>query len=116
MRTPRSKAAFACSAVASLCPSETVTPRSSSRSISAVGAGKLRRERHQPHRPAVDQPVEEREVRVAPRRCDVRAEAPRREERPLEVDAEDQRVVAGGGTSRSAASTCSSGEVIRVGR
>ena len=36
--TPRSNAAFACSAVASLWPSETVTPRSSSRVDQRVGA------------------------------------------------------------------------------
>ena len=42
-----------------------------------VGAGELRRERHQPDRAAVEQPVEQREVGVAPRRGDVRAEAAR---------------------------------------
>ena len=117
MRTPRSKAALACSAVASLCPSETVTPRSSSRVDQRVGAGQLGRERHQPDRPAVEQPVEQGEVGVAARRGPVRAEPPRREERALEVHAEDARARrASVGTSRSAASSCSSGEVISVGR
>ena len=38
-RAPRSNAAFACAAVASVCPSEIVTPRSTSRSISAPAPG-----------------------------------------------------------------------------
>ena len=42
-----------------------------------VGAGKLRRERHQPDRPAVEQPVEQRQVGIAPRRGVVRAEPAR---------------------------------------
>ena len=39
LRAPRSNAAFACAAFASVCPSETATPRSSSRSISASAPG-----------------------------------------------------------------------------
>ncbi len=54
-----------------------------------VGAGKLGSERHQPHRPAVEQQVEQREVGIASRRRHVRSETLRREERTLEVDAED---------------------------
>ena len=42
LRAPASNAAFACAAVASLWPSETATPRSSSRSISSPAPGELR--------------------------------------------------------------------------
>ena len=90
--TPRSKALFACSAVASLCPSDTVTPRSSSRSITGR-AGELRRERHRAHRAAVEQPLEQRQVGIAARAGDVRPESPRREEGPLEVRPEDARIL-----------------------
>ena len=45
------------------------TPRSSRRSISASAPGELGRERHQPHGPAVEQPLEQRRGRgrAAPR-------------------------------------------------
>ena len=90
-RAPRSKAAFACAAVASLCPSETTTPRSSSRSISSPAPGSSGRQRHQPHRARVEQALEERQIGIAPGRGLVRPEPGRREERALEVHAEDPR-------------------------
>src|SRR5205823_4439463 len=50
-------------------------------------------ERDEADRPGREQPLEERRVRVAPRLGRVRAEAIRREERALEVDAEDPRAL-----------------------
>ena len=52
-------------------------------------ARELGRERHQPHGTCREQALEQRRIGVAPRRQAVRAEAPRGEERALEVDAED---------------------------
>jgi hypothetical protein len=42
-----------------------------------MGAGELRREGHEPHRPGGEQPVEKRRIRVAPRRGRVRPESRR---------------------------------------
>ena len=91
-RAPRSKAAFACSAVASLWPSETVDAALEQPVDQVAGARQLGRERHQPHRPA-----RRAGARAAPAsgsRRDgglVRAESRRREERPFEMHAEDAR-------------------------
>ena len=68
-------------------------------------AGQLRRQRHHPHRPRGEQPLEQRSVGIAPAVRRMRAEPPRREERPLEVHAEDARARPDhAGTSASAAS------------
>ena len=67
VRTPRSKAALACSAVASVWPTETAMPRASSRSISSPAPGQLGRERDEPDRPGGEQALEQRGVGVAPR-------------------------------------------------
>ena len=59
-----------------------------------AGAGKLGGKRHQPHRPRVEQAVEQRHVGVTAGFRNMRAEAARREKRPFEVHAEDARPLA----------------------
>ncbi len=55
------------------------------------GARKLRRERHHRHPTGVEEPVEQRDVGIPAVRARVRPEPPRRDERPLEVRADDGR-------------------------
>jgi hypothetical protein len=56
-----------------------------------VRPGQLRRERHLRHCTRVEQPVEQRDIRPAQMGERVRSRAIGREERPLEVRAEDAR-------------------------
>ena len=71
---PRSNAACASSAVASVWPHAATTPRATQQVDELERAVELRRERHVRHRPRGEQPLEQREVGVAPRRRGVHAE------------------------------------------
>ena len=92
MRTPRSKAACASAAVASLCPQRDRRRRAPwSRSISSSAPGSSGASVISRTGPAASRRSSSARIGVAPRRQPVRAEPPRGEERPLEVDAEDAR-------------------------
>ena len=95
MRAPRSKAALACSAVASVWPHETATPRacSSVDQLVARRAARARASRAAPARlRAAARAARGRGRGARPSGCV--PSAPRREERPFDVDAEDPRPVA----------------------
>ncbi len=85
---PASKARAASSAVASVWPAETTTPRVRRAAASVEGAGALGSERHLRHRTGREQALGQGEVGLAPRLGRVRAHALRREERALEMHAE----------------------------
>ena len=89
--TPRSKAWSASAAVAFVCPAETDDAALAQPLDQRVGAGQLGRERHLGHAAGVEQAVEQREVGRAQVLERVRARALGREERALEVRAEDAR-------------------------
>ncbi len=90
-RSPRCASA----AVAFVWPAETAMPRSRSRAISASAApGSSGASVISVTRPRVEQPVEQRDVRVAPVLERVRARPLGREERALEVGAEHARAAA----------------------
>ena len=72
-------------------PHETTTPRATRMSISSSAPGSSGASVMMPNRPGREQPLEQVGVGVAPADGRVRAEAPGREERALEVDAEDAR-------------------------
>ena len=67
VRTPRSNAAFASAAVALVCPSETVTPRACSRSISSSAPGSSGASVTKPHGTRGEQALEQRGIGVPPR-------------------------------------------------
>ena len=92
VRTPRSNAAFASAAVASLWPSETAMPRACSRSTSSSAPGKLRRQRHEP-RPGRPRAGARASSRSGSRRLAAGCVPSRRAEMngPFEMRAEDAR-------------------------
>ncbi len=81
-----------------------------------VGAGQLGRQRDEPHRTGREQPLEQLGVGIAARRLGMRAQPRRGKKRPFEVGAEDVRAFEPFGISASAATSCSSGAVMKVGR
>ena len=91
MPTPRSKAACASAAVASVCPQETVTPRSLEQVDELQRSGQFGRQRHVGHRACREQPFEQLSVGIAPRGRGMRSQSGRRQEGAFEVDAEDAR-------------------------
>ena len=109
------EAAFASSAVASVWPNETVTPRACRPSMRSSAPG-ARGERHQPDRPGGEQPLEQGGVRIAPAAGGCVPRRPLGEERALEMHAEHAGPVAVLGTCRSAPTSCSSGAVMNAGR
>ena len=115
VRTPRSNARCASAAVASVWPAETVMPRPTSSSISSNAPGSSGASVTWRHRRGVQQPAQQREIRRREPARVVHAGAPRREERPLDVGAEDARADAPAGIARSASSSAASGAVTNVG-
>ena len=91
VRTPRSKAACAWAAVASLCPSETVTPRACRSSIRSSAPGSSGASVISRTGPAASRRSSSAGSGSCRERESVRAEARGGEERALEVDTEDAR-------------------------
>ena len=88
-RAPAANARRASFALASLCPSQTATPRAEAEVDQLERAGQLGGESHRRHRAGIEQPLEQRRVGRAQVLCRVRACAVRREERPFEMNADD---------------------------
>ena len=87
-RAPASTAAVACSAVAGVCPSDTITPRSTSAAITSSAPGRSGA-MVTSTTPCVAGPaLDGVERRLAEQRLRVRAALRRRQERPLEVQPE----------------------------
>ena len=78
VRTPRSKATFASAAVALLCPSETTTPRASSRSMSSSAPGSSGARVTSRTGPAAEQAVEQVGIGIAAKVARMGAEPVRR--------------------------------------
>ena len=118
VRTPASNAAFASSAVASEWPHEIAISRAQERLDQLVRARQLGRERDEPDGPRREQPLEQRDVRVAARALDGWMPRRRGERNGPSRWTPRIRGPSRGASARRGArrGACSSGAVMNVGR